>query len=89
MENKESLAEALSDLKKKGYEADLNFETETVSLYGRELDLRLDTEQFQVDGTECIGDDTKPDEVLVVIAISSSTGVKGVIVDEERKPGIL
>lgn len=84
MEKKESLTDALSDLKKKGYEADLNFEIDTDSLYGSELDLRLDTEQFQVDETECVGDDTKPEEDVVVIAISSSTGVKGVIVDESR-----
>jgi hypothetical protein len=35
MENKESLTYALSDLKKKGYEADFTFELETASVYGR------------------------------------------------------
>jgi hypothetical protein len=36
-ESNESLGETLSDLKKKGYDADLSFETNTFALYGGDL----------------------------------------------------
>ena len=47
MKNYESLADALADLRKRGYEAD--FETQSPCLYCSDLDLRLIEEEFHVD----------------------------------------
>jgi hypothetical protein len=84
MENNESLGGVLSDLKKKGYEADLNFETETFALDGSDLDMRLHPEAFQVDEVDRVDDKLHPKEDAVVYAISSCTGVKGVVVDKQQ-----
>src|ERR1700755_1232295 len=104
MENKNpSLDEALSKLQEEGYTADLSFETNTVALYGSELDLRSDPEEFRVDEIEWVGaeagvvvegdgDDARPDadadgekavHATMIMAISSSTGVKGVIIENK------
>ncbi len=77
MKNYGSLADALNDLKKKGYEAD--FATETVCLYCGDLDLRLNPGAFNVD--EVYRFEGDPDNSSVLYAISSTTGVKGTLVD--------
>jgi hypothetical protein len=82
MDKNESLREALSDLKKMGYEADLNFETDTFALYGSDLDMRLNPEAFHVDEIDRINDKPHPDDGAMVYAISYSIGIKGVVVDE-------
>jgi acetyl esterase/lipase len=93
MENKnQSLGEALTELREKGYTADLTFETNTVALYGAELDLRQSPEEFQVDEIDRVGDEppqstgatesaeATSNQGAVVYAISSATGVKGFII---------
>ncbi len=80
MKNYESLADALDDLRKRGYEAD--FETQSPCLYCSDLDLRLIEEEFQVDEVYRFEDDSSPDSNAVVYAISSSSaGIKGTIID--------
>ena len=79
MKNYESLAEALDDLRKRGYEAD--FETESPCLYCSDLDLRLIEEEFNIDEAYRFEEDANPDDNVVVYAISSSMGVKGTVVD--------
>lgn len=79
MKNYESLADALSDLKKRGYEAD--FGTETVCLYCGDLDMRLNPEEFKVDEEYRFEGDATHDEDAVVVAITSSSGVKGTLVN--------
>ena len=79
MKNYESLAEALNDLRKRGYEAE--FEAHPFGLYCSDLDLRLIEEEFNVDETYRFEEDCNPDDNAVVYAISSSTGIKGTIVD--------
>jgi len=80
MKNYESLASALDDLRKRGYDAD--FEPHTNSLYCDDLDMRLHEEEFHIDevyhfdGDSCAGDNT------VVYAFTSDTGVRGTVVDE-------
>ncbi|GGA94897.1 phosphoribosylpyrophosphate synthetase [Puia dinghuensis] len=81
MENNDSLGEVLSNLKEKGYKADLNFETDTFALYGGDLDMRLNPEEFHVDEIDRIGNGSHPNNDAIVYAISVSTGVKGVLVD--------
>jgi hypothetical protein len=79
MKNYDSLVDALDDLRKRGYEAD--FATDTVCLYCGELDIRLNPEEFHVDEVYRFEGDSNPDDSSVLYAISSSTGVKGTLVD--------
>jgi hypothetical protein len=79
MKSYESLADALDDLRKKGYEAD--FGIETIGLYCGDLDLRLDPEDFHVDEIYRFEGNISCDDSAVLYAISSITGVKGTVVD--------
>jgi hypothetical protein len=79
MKTYESLVDALADLKKRGYDAD--FETQTICLYCGDLDLRLNPEEFSVDEVYRFEEDSNPADNAVLYAISSSTGVKGTLVD--------
>lgn len=79
MKNYESLVDALSDLKGRGYEAE--FETEPFCLYCSDLDIRLNPEAFHVDEVYRFEEDSNPDDNAVLYAISSATGVRGTIVD--------
>lgn len=79
MKNYESLADALADLKSRGYESD--FEAETFCLYCRDLDLRLNPDEFQVDEMYRFEENSSPKDNIMLLAISSSTGVKGTLVD--------
>jgi hypothetical protein len=81
MENYESVNEALSDLKKKGYEAKLYFETESFCLYCGDLDMRLNPEAYHVDESLRIDDPSHPNGSETVYAISTSSGIKGTLVD--------
>jgi hypothetical protein len=84
MENKESLGEALTDLRKKGYEADLSFETNIFALYGGDLDMRLNPDAYHVDEIDQVDDTPHPHDETEVLAITFCTGIKGVIVDEQE-----
>lgn len=79
MKNYESLSEALTDLRKRGYDND--FETQSICLYCSDLDMRLDPEDFHVDEVYRFQGDSNPEGSSVIYAISSSTGVKGTLVD--------
>ena len=79
MKNYESLVDALDDLRKRGYEAD--FATDTICLYCGDLDLRMDPEDFHVDEVYRFEGNISPDDSAVLYAISSSTGMKGTLVD--------
>jgi hypothetical protein len=78
VKNYESLDNALSDLRKKGYEDD--FTTESFCLYCGDLDMRLDSEDFHVDEIDQVEGDSNSGDGIVLYAISSSAGVKGTIV---------
>ena len=73
--------DALSDLKKEGYNND--FDTDPVSLYGGDLDLRLNPDAYCVDGKFEVDEPDRPGETEEVFAITYATGVKGFVVDEE------
>jgi hypothetical protein len=79
MKNYEFLADALNDLRKRGYEAD--FATQTDCLYCGDLDLRLNHDEFHVDEVYRFDGNSQPGNNTVLLAISSSTGVKGTLVD--------
>src|SRR5689334_17297469 len=79
MKNYESLVDALADLKTRGYEAD--FATTADCLYCSDLDIRLNPEEFNVDEVYRFEGDSNPDDNAVLYAITSATGVKGILVD--------
>ncbi len=77
MKNYESLTGALDDLKKRGYDAD--FEMQSNCLYCSNLDLRLKEEEFHIDEVYHFEGDAGSN--VVVYAFTSPAGVKGTIVD--------
>jgi len=78
MKNYQSLIDAMSDLRKEGYEDD--FTTQSFGLYGGDLDLRLDPEDFHVDEIDQIEENSTPGNGPMLYAISSSMGVKGTLI---------
>lgn len=79
MKNYDSLVDALSDLKSRGFESD--FAIETTCIYCGGLDLRLRPEEFMVEEVYRFEDDSTPDDSSILYAISSSQGVRGTLVD--------
>jgi hypothetical protein len=81
MKNYPSLADALADLRERGYDADFAIETESVCLYCGELDMRLDPDEFHVDEVYSFDCSIKQDNNFLLYAISSpASGVKGTLV---------
>ena len=78
MKNYQSPLDALYDLKERGYKE--NFESQPFCLYCGDLDLRLDPEDFHVDEIYHFKDSTG-EEGPAIYAISSVTGVKGIVMD--------
>jgi hypothetical protein len=79
MKNFETLTEALTDLKKRGYSNDFNLQPEAIEC--GPLNLRLRPEDFHVDEIHRFEGMTDPDDSTILFAVSSSAGVRGVIVD--------
>ena len=84
MRSYKSLAEALDDLRKRGYEVD--FETQSNCLYCSELDLRLNEEEFHIDEVYHFEGNSNPIDSSVVYAFTSPTGIRGTIVDRLAAP---
>lgn len=80
MKDYKSTEDALSGLRERGYEAD--FETSSFCLYCGDLDLRLNEQEFHVDGVYHVKEDGNHTEEATIYAFTSSTGVKGTIVEE-------
>lgn len=79
MKNFQSFPDALKDLRNRGYQAD--FSVETFCLYCGDLDMRLNPEQFTVDEEYRFAGDAAHDEDAILVAITSSNGVKGILLD--------
>jgi hypothetical protein len=79
MKTYESLVDALTDLKSRGYEVD--FMKEPTCLYCYALDLWIAPEQFNIDEFYRFEENSSPDDTSVLYAISSYTGIKGTLVD--------
>jgi hypothetical protein len=84
MKNYESLVDALDDLRKRGYEAD--FEPQSNCLYCSNLDLRLNEEQFHIDEVYRFEGESNPDDNAVVYAMTTPTGIKGTVVENMEHP---
>jgi len=79
MKNYESPTDALNDLRKRGYDAD--FDLQSDCLYCADLDLRLYEEEFHVDEVYRFEGEPNPGDNAVVYALTSPTGVKGTVLD--------
>ncbi|PVD52385.1 phosphoribosylpyrophosphate synthetase [Terrimonas sp.] len=77
MKNYKSLTDALDDLKQRGYKED--FKTQTTCLYCGDIDVRLDPQDFNIDESYSFKEDANGSCLL--LAITSSTGLKGTVVD--------
>lgn len=75
----QSIADALQQLKNRGYK--FEFEREPARLYCVVLSLRLDAEEFIVDEVYRFKNPFEKDDSLLY-AISSSMGIKGTVKDE-------
>jgi len=80
MNNYESLIDALTDLKIRGYKK--TFRREQIFLCCIELDLWIAPYQFNVDEFYQFDANISPEAERVVYAIATDTGIKGILVDE-------
>ncbi|MBI1767493.1 MAG: phosphoribosylpyrophosphate synthetase [Bacteroidetes bacterium] len=78
MKNFETLSEAITDLKIRGYSNDFNLHPEWIEC--PPLNLKLKPDEFHVDEVHRFEGATNPDDSAVLYAISSSR-LKGVLVD--------
>ena len=74
-----TLTEAMASLKKKGYAEDFNLHHDWIEC--PRLDIRLKPEEFHVDEVHRFEGMNDPDDSEVLFAVSSSRGLKGLVVD--------
>jgi len=75
----DTLTDALEALRGRGFTHDFNLEPD--ALHCPELDLRIHPEQFTIDEQYRFEGMSDPDDNDILYAISSGTGVKGVLVN--------
>jgi hypothetical protein len=75
----DTLSEALNELKKRGYTEDFNLKENCIVCSTRPME--LNSEEFEVDEVHRFEGMSYPGDNSVVYAISSSQGIKGVLVD--------
>jgi hypothetical protein len=79
MKNYRSLSEATNDLKARGYTEDFNLQPTCIACPS--LKLQWQPEEFSIDEFYRFEGMSSVDDNSIVFAISSSDGVKGVLVD--------
>jgi hypothetical protein len=79
MKSYSTLSEATNDLKKRGYTEDFNLQPHCLECAA--LSVQWEPEHFTVDEYHRFEGMSNPDDNSIVFAISSSDGVKGVLVD--------
>ena len=82
MKEYQSLEDALIDLKQKGYQADFDFEKKQYCLYCEDLEITLDPEEFHIDEVHQFKSYAGSCNNRILFAITSATGVRGLLVDE-------
>ncbi|MCW5910938.1 MAG: phosphoribosylpyrophosphate synthetase [Cyclobacteriaceae bacterium] len=75
----ETLSEAITDLKKRGYVHDFNLHPEWIEC--PPLNLQFKPAEFHVDEVHRFEGMTNPADSSILMAIQSSTGIKGLLVD--------
>jgi hypothetical protein len=79
MKTYNTLTEAISALKSKGYNQDFNLHPEWIEC--PPMNLKLKPAEFHVDEVHRFEGMTNPDDSSVLYAISSTSGIKGLLVD--------
>lgn len=79
MKTFDTLSQAMDQLKKSGYVHDFNLHPEWIEC--PPLNRRFAPQQFHVDEVHRFEGMTNPDDSSVLFAISSSDGIKGLLVD--------
>ena len=79
MKNFDTLSQAMTALKERGYVNDFNLHPEWIEC--PPLNRRFGPQHFHVDEVHRFEGMTNPDDSSVLFAISSSDGVKGLLVD--------
>lgn len=74
-----TLSEAITALKDRGYTVDFNLHPEWIEC--PQLDMRLKPEEFHVDEVHRFEGMNSPDDSDVLFAVSTSHGIRGLIVD--------
>ena len=79
MKQYRTLSETINDLKKRGYNEDLNLKATCIECPGRNL--QLNPEDFTINEFYRFEGMSNPSDNSIVYAISSKAGIKGVLVD--------
>ena len=79
MKSFDTLSEAIFALKNQGYTSDFNLHPDWIEC--PPLKVRLAPEEFHVDQVHRFEGMTNPDDSSILFAISSSNGLKGLLVD--------
>ncbi len=79
MHSYSNLPEAITDLRKKGYVLDFNHEYDC--LICSEHNFKLPPSEFTIDGAFRFEEDSDPENQSVLYAISSTDGLKGLLVN--------
>jgi hypothetical protein len=78
----ETVSEAVNDLKKRGYSADLSMEAEKDCLFEHSTKTQLSPKDFTIDEVYRFEGMTDPGDEMIVYAISSTEkNIKGVVVN--------
>ncbi|AEA43923.1 hypothetical protein [Fluviicola taffensis] len=78
----ETVSEAVNDLKKRGYTADLSMEADKECLVCKSTAIQLSPEDFSIDEVYRFEGITDPGDEMIVYAISSSSNeIKGIVVN--------
>lgn len=75
----ETLTEAMADLKSRGYTQDFNLRSDWIEC--QPLNLQLRPTEFHVDEVHRFEGMTNPGDSSILLAIRSSTGVRGLLID--------
>jgi len=79
MKSYETLSQAITALKREGYDQDFNLHPEWIECPA--LNAKLKPDEFHVDAVHRFEGMTSPDDSSVLYAIASKAGVKGLLVD--------
>ncbi|MEO7991660.1 MAG: phosphoribosylpyrophosphate synthetase [Chryseolinea sp.] len=79
METFETLSQAITSLTAKGYNNDFNLHPDWIEC--APLNVKFKPEEFHIDEVHRFEGMTNPDDSSVLYAISSTSGIKGLLVD--------
>ena len=79
MKTFETLSQAIKGLKERGYDNDFNLHPEWIE--SPSLNVKLTADEFHIDEVHRFEGMTSPDDSAVLYAVSSTRGLKGLLVD--------